>query len=92
MPASWRSPSYDAQGDAGLTQVWVTMAVGLALAALFGFGMTGWYDRKGLHRIPAETEPEKTAARPGEIHTAHPGRRRVCPPGNRSVLFSSDSS
>ncbi|MGY0054988.1 SNG1 family protein [Streptomyces sp. LZ34] len=53
---------YDAQADAGLTRGWVMMAVGLALAALFGFGMTGWYDRKGLHRIPAETKPEKTAA------------------------------
>lgn len=53
---------YDAQSDAGLTRGWVMMAVGLAAAALFGFGVTGWYDRKGLHRIPAETEPEKTAA------------------------------
>ncbi|WP_280859656.1 DUF3533 domain-containing protein [Streptomyces sp. SAI-144] len=53
---------YDAQADAGLTRGWVMMAVGLALAALFGFGVLGWYDRKGLHRIPAETEPEKTAA------------------------------
>ncbi|MFD9430997.1 DUF3533 domain-containing protein [Streptomyces sp. NPDC060002] len=53
---------YDAQADAGLTRGWVMMAVGLAAAALFGFGMTSWYDRKGLHRIPAETEPEKTAA------------------------------
>nr|BBJ47541.1 hypothetical protein SAVMC3_01700 [Streptomyces avermitilis] len=53
---------YDAQADAGLTRGWVMMAVGLTAAALFGFGMTGWYDRKGLHRIPAETEPAKTAA------------------------------
>jgi YhgE/Pip-like protein len=53
---------YDAQGDAGLTRGWVMMAVGLAAAALFGFGVLGWYDRKGLHRIPVETEPEKTAA------------------------------
>ncbi|WP_406173799.1 SNG1 family protein [Streptomyces canus] len=53
---------YDAQADAGLTRGWVMMAVGLAAAALFGFGVTGWYDRKGLHRIPAGTEPEKTAA------------------------------
>ncbi|UUU26237.1 SNG1 family protein [Streptomyces sp. DSM 40750] len=53
---------YDAQADAGLTRGWVMMAVGLAAAALFGFGMTSWYDRKGLHRIPAETKPEKTAA------------------------------
>lgn len=53
---------YDAQADAGLTWGWVMMAVGLAAAALFGFGMTTWYDRKGLHRIPAETESEKAAA------------------------------
>ncbi len=38
------------------------MAVGLAMAAVFGFGITGWYDRKGLHRIPVETTPAKTAA------------------------------
>ncbi|MGW0425445.1 DUF3533 domain-containing protein [Streptomyces sp. NPDC003015] len=44
---------YDAQGDAGLTRGWVMMAVGLAAAALFGFGVTGWYDRKGLHRTTA---------------------------------------
>ncbi|WP_328223704.1 SNG1 family protein [Streptomyces sp. NBC_00310] len=53
---------YDAQGDAGLTRGWVMMAAGLVAAALFGFGVLGWYDRKGLHRIPAETKPEKTAA------------------------------
>ncbi|MFE2423235.1 SNG1 family protein [Streptomyces hokutonensis] len=53
---------YDAQADAGLTRGWIMMAVGLVAAALFGFGVTGWYDRKGLHRIPAETEPVKTAA------------------------------
>ncbi|MFF0190226.1 DUF3533 domain-containing protein [Streptomyces sp. NPDC005244] len=52
---------YDAQGDAGLTRGWVMMAVGLVAAALFGFGVLGWYDRKGLHRIPVETETEKNA-------------------------------
>ncbi|QYX76717.1 SNG1 family protein [Streptomyces akebiae] len=52
---------YDAQGDAGLTRGWVMMAVGLLVAVLFGFGVLGWYDRKGLHRIPAETAPEKAA-------------------------------
>ncbi|TDT97863.1 YhgE/Pip-like protein [Streptomyces sp. 846.5] len=52
---------YDAQGDAGLTRGWVMMAVGLAAATLFGFGVTGWYDRKGLHRIPVEDKPDKTA-------------------------------
>ncbi|WP_405895085.1 SNG1 family protein [Streptomyces sp. NBC_00104] len=53
---------YDAQGDAGLTRGWVMMAVGLVAAGLFGFGVLGWYDRKGLHRIPEETKPGKTAA------------------------------
>ncbi|GAA2767673.1 YhgE/Pip domain-containing protein [Streptomyces paradoxus] len=51
---------YDAQGDAGLTRGWVMMAAGLSAAGLFGFGVLGWYDRKGLHRIPAETTPGKT--------------------------------
>ncbi|WP_449353113.1 DUF3533 domain-containing protein [Streptomyces shaanxiensis] len=50
---------YDAQGDAGLTRGWVMMAAGLLVALLFGFGVLGWYDRKGLHRIPVEAEPEK---------------------------------
>ncbi|MFE0256855.1 DUF3533 domain-containing protein [Streptomyces sp. NPDC059010] len=53
---------YDAQGDAGLTRGWVMMAAALVAAALFGFGVLGWYDRKGLHRIPVETTSEKTAA------------------------------
>ncbi|MFD5228681.1 DUF3533 domain-containing protein [Streptomyces qaidamensis] len=52
---------YDAQADAGLTRGWVMMAVGLVLSAAFGFGVTSWYDRKALHRIPVETEPEKAA-------------------------------
>ncbi|MET8206154.1 DUF3533 domain-containing protein [Streptomyces sp. NPDC005373] len=53
---------YDAQADAGLTRGWVMMAIGLVVASLFGFGVTGWYDRKGLHRVPAEKKPEETAA------------------------------
>ncbi|WP_413810894.1 SNG1 family protein [Streptomyces sp. OE57] len=52
---------YDAQADAGLARGWVMMAAGLGVAGLFGFGVTGWYDRKGLHRIPAETKPDGTA-------------------------------
>ncbi|MDG9712690.1 DUF3533 domain-containing protein [Streptomyces sp. DH10] len=52
---------YDARADAGLTRGWVMMGAGLAVAALFGFGVTAWYDRKGMHRIPVETEPGKTA-------------------------------
>ncbi|MEU9190784.1 hypothetical protein AB0D14_41065 [Streptomyces sp. NPDC048484] len=52
---------YGARCDAGLTRGWVMMAAGLAAAALFGFGVLGWYDRKGLHRIPAKTTRDKTA-------------------------------
>ncbi|WP_406432028.1 SNG1 family protein [Streptomyces sp. NBC_00631] len=52
---------YGAQGDAGLTRGWVMMAAGFMAAVLFGFGVLGWYDRKGLHRIPAETKAEKNA-------------------------------
>ncbi|MER6387315.1 DUF3533 domain-containing protein [Streptomyces sp. NPDC001523] len=42
---------FDARGDAGLTRSWIMMAVGAALALLFGFAMTGYYDRKGLKRL-----------------------------------------
>ncbi|MCD9879996.1 DUF3533 domain-containing protein [Streptomyces guryensis] len=52
---------YGAQGDAGLTRGWIMMAAGLVAAGLFGFGVLGWYDRRGLHRVPAETKPGKTA-------------------------------
>ncbi|MFF4270700.1 hypothetical protein [Streptomyces sp. NPDC001536] len=41
--------------------VLVMMAVRLVAAALFGFGVLGPYDRKGLHRIPVGAAPEKTA-------------------------------
>ncbi|MFI8460713.1 YhgE/Pip domain-containing protein [Kitasatospora sp. NPDC085464] len=48
---------FDARGDAGLTRGWVMIAIGVALALLFGFGMTRYYDRKGLHRwTPQPTE------------------------------------
>jgi YhgE/Pip-like protein len=50
---------YGAQGDAGLTRGWVMMAAALVAAALFGFGVLGWYDRKGLHRIPVDTASGK---------------------------------
>ncbi|MGW1244028.1 SNG1 family protein [Streptomyces bobili] len=52
---------YDAQADAGLTRAWVMMAAGLTAGVLFGFGVTHWYDRKGLDRIPAERKPEEAA-------------------------------
>ncbi|MFJ9694365.1 YhgE/Pip domain-containing protein [Kitasatospora sp. NPDC101183] len=41
---------FDARGDAGLLRGWIMIAVGLVLALAFGFAMTRYYDRKGLHR------------------------------------------
>ncbi|MET7622402.1 DUF3533 domain-containing protein [Streptomyces sp. NPDC005408] len=45
---------FDARADAGLTRGWTMMAIGLVAALLFGFAMTRYYDRKGLHRIVPE--------------------------------------
>lgn len=42
---------FDARADAGLTRAWVMIAVGAVLAVVFGFAMTRYYDRKGLHRM-----------------------------------------
>jgi YhgE/Pip-like protein len=42
---------FDARADAGLARAWIMIAVGVALAAAFGFAMTRYYDRKGLHRM-----------------------------------------
>ncbi|MFJ8621326.1 YhgE/Pip domain-containing protein [Kitasatospora sp. NPDC093550] len=41
---------FDARGDAGLARGWVMIAIGATLALAFGFAMTRYYDRKGLHR------------------------------------------
>ncbi|MEU4301997.1 DUF3533 domain-containing protein [Kitasatospora aureofaciens] len=41
---------FDARSDAGLARGWIMIAVGVVLALAFGFGMTRYYDRKGLHR------------------------------------------
>jgi hypothetical protein len=48
---------FDARGDAGLTRAWIMIAIGAALALLFGFAMTTYYDRKGHKPV----EQEKTA-------------------------------
>ncbi|MFG2652150.1 YhgE/Pip domain-containing protein [Streptomyces sp. NPDC048436] len=42
---------FDARADAGLARAWIMIAVGVVLAAAFGFAMTRYYDRKGLHRM-----------------------------------------
>ncbi|KJS53344.1 YhgE/Pip domain-containing protein [Streptomyces rubellomurinus] len=41
---------FDARADAGLARGWIMIAVGIVLALAFGFAMTRYYDRKGLHR------------------------------------------
>ena len=45
---------FGAQADAGLTRAWIMIAIGVAAALLFGFGMTTYYDRRGLHRFHPE--------------------------------------
>ncbi|MFJ9516940.1 YhgE/Pip domain-containing protein [Kitasatospora sp. NPDC101801] len=45
---------FDAQADAGLTRAWVMIAIATVAALLFGFGMTTYYDRRGLHRVHPE--------------------------------------
>ncbi|MEU3355092.1 YhgE/Pip family protein [Streptomyces sp. NPDC037389] len=52
---------YGAQADAGLTRAWISMGAALVVALLFGFGVTRFYDRKGLHRVPRPTEPADDA-------------------------------
>ncbi|KUO12935.1 DUF3533 domain-containing protein [Streptomyces sp. DSM 15324] len=42
---------FDARGDAGLTRSWIMIAIGTALALVFGFSMTRYYDRKGHKRL-----------------------------------------
>jgi YhgE/Pip-like protein len=42
---------FDARADAGLTRGWAMIAVGIAVALLFGLAMTHYYDRKGLRRL-----------------------------------------
>ncbi|MFJ5712700.1 DUF3533 domain-containing protein [Streptomyces sp. NPDC093105] len=77
---------YDAQADAGLPRGWVTAAVGLTAAVLFGFGVTGWYDREGPHRIPPRRSPR--ARRPGMAERGSPrtgplpGVAPVCAPAS----------
>ncbi|MEW2527022.1 YhgE/Pip family protein [Streptomyces sp. NPDC047071] len=53
---------FGAQGDAGLTRAWISMGVALVVSLLFGFGVTRLYDRKGLHRVPAEPAKATEAA------------------------------
>ncbi|MEU9131724.1 DUF3533 domain-containing protein [Kitasatospora sp. NPDC048540] len=54
---------FDARADAGLNRAWMMIGVGTVLALAFGFAMTTYYDRKGLHRIVPEhlREPQPSA-------------------------------
>ncbi|MEZ0094398.1 YhgE/Pip domain-containing protein [Streptacidiphilus sp. EB129] len=42
---------FDARADAGLGRAWIMISIGSAAALLFGFAMTRYYDRRGLHRL-----------------------------------------
>ncbi|MFC8125817.1 YhgE/Pip domain-containing protein [Streptomyces sp. NPDC057302] len=48
---------FDARADAGLGRAWIMIAVGSAIAMAFGFAMTRYYDRKGLHRMTPQPSP-----------------------------------
>jgi hypothetical protein len=65
---------YDAQGDAGLPRGWVILGSGLAVACLFGFGVTRFYDRKGPHRPPTRNRSRSSLGHrptPPESRDAH---------------------
>jgi uncharacterized phage infection (PIP) family protein YhgE len=51
----------------GLSQSLVWTAGGLAVAVLFGAGVTRGYDRRADHRLPASVAIENPAATPAEI-------------------------
>ncbi|MFF1692139.1 YhgE/Pip domain-containing protein [Streptomyces sp. NPDC058257] len=48
---------FDARADAGLGRAWIMIAVGSVVAVAFGFAMTRYYDRKGLHRMTPQPSP-----------------------------------
>jgi hypothetical protein len=45
---------FDARGDAGLDRAWVASGLGLVFWLALGVGVTTWYDRKGLDRMPPD--------------------------------------
>lgn len=73
------------------------MAVGLIAAALFSFGVTVCLGRQGAQGVPAQTKPEKTAARhSGSAPTSRSavGSVKIAwnSAVNRSVFISSQAS
>nr|WP_261993588.1 SNG1 family protein [Streptomyces sp. 3211.6] len=55
---------YGAQADAGLTRAWTSLGIALVAALAFGFAVTAFYDRRGLHRIPRPEGENDTPAAP----------------------------
>jgi hypothetical protein len=53
----------DGRADAGLAQSLELTAIGLFIGPLLGGIVTGIYDRRGYHRLPAKLPPP-TAAQP----------------------------
>ncbi|MGW4163150.1 YhgE/Pip domain-containing protein [Streptomyces sp. NPDC004788] len=53
---------FDARGDAGLGRAWAMIAIGFTAALLFGFGMTHYYDRRGLARYTPQPAPAAETA------------------------------
>ncbi|MFH8728947.1 YhgE/Pip domain-containing protein [Streptomyces termitum] len=47
---------FDARADAGLVRAWISIGLGFAAALAFGFGMTHYYDRRGLRRLTPQPE------------------------------------
>ncbi|MFF1874715.1 DUF3533 domain-containing protein [Kitasatospora herbaricolor] len=46
---------FGARADAGLARAWVMIAIATVAALVFGFAMTTYYDRRGLHRVHPES-------------------------------------
>ena len=48
---------FDARGDAGLTHSLILIGCELAFWLIVGFGVTSWYDKRKLYRIPSDLFP-----------------------------------
>jgi hypothetical protein len=69
---------YDTRGDAGLCRGWVILGLGLAVACLFGFGVTRFYDHKGT---ASQSRRQGTAAGPRSDTDRRPLRGRAAGSG-----------
>ncbi|MGY1495058.1 hypothetical protein ACW4TU_00125 [Streptomyces sp. QTS52] len=65
---------YDAQGDAGLPRGWVIPGLGLAVAYLFGFGVTRFYAARDCIAIP----PTRNRSRSSLAHRPTTPERLGC--------------